>query len=50
MDYSIYMSPDTGKFIGDNVSAGALGDSFCELLLKSWLQSGKKDGPAYSMY
>lgn len=31
-------------------SVGALGDSFYEYLLKSWLQSGKKDTDAKKLY
>jgi len=48
--YPTYISPETGKFVGDHVSLGALGDSFYELLLKSWIRSGKKDEQAYRMY
>jgi mannosyl-oligosaccharide alpha-1,2-mannosidase len=48
--YPTYISPETGKFIGQHVSLGALGDSFFEILLKSWLMSGKKNSQAYRMY
>lgn len=34
----------------EHASLGALGDSFYEYLLKSWLLSGKKDEQARSMY
>ena len=34
----------------EHTSIGALGDSFYEYLLKSWLQSGKKDTKAREMY
>ena len=30
--------------------SGALGDSFYEYLLKSWIQTGKKDAQARRMY
>ena len=32
------------------MSIGALGDSFYEYLLKSWLVTSKKDTEAYDMY
>lgn len=34
----------------DHMSMGALGDSFYEYLLKSWIQSGKTDRDALKMY
>lgn len=48
--YSNYMSTDTGEFIGNHVSLGALGDSFYEYLIKSYVQSGRKDDQAYRLY
>ena len=33
-----------------HTAIGALGDSFYEYLIKSWLQSGKKDKMAKKMY
>ncbi|KAI1712912.1 glycosyl hydrolase family 47 domain-containing protein [Ditylenchus destructor] len=48
--YYNYISPGTGQFFGDDVSIGAMGDSFYELLLKSWLVSGRTDNQAYKMY
>ncbi|PIO65864.1 glycosyl hydrolase family 47 [Teladorsagia circumcincta] len=49
--YSNYINPDTGKFTPNrHVSLGALGDSFYEYLIKSWLQSGKTDAQAKRMY
>lgn len=33
-----------------HTAIGALGDSFYEYLIKSWLQSGKKDDLAKKMY
>uniref|UniRef100_A0A915D616 alpha-1,2-Mannosidase n=1 Tax=Ditylenchus dipsaci TaxID=166011 RepID=A0A915D616_9BILA len=47
--YPNYMSPETGKFQGDHISLGAMGDSFYETLLKSWIRS-RKDKQAYKMY
>jgi hypothetical protein len=38
------------SFILGHVSLGALGDSFYEYLIKSWIQSGKTDGQARKMY
>lgn len=37
-------------FFLDHVSLGALGDSFYEYLIKSWIQSGKTDAQARKMY
>lgn len=37
-------------FNKEHASLGALGDSFYEYLLKSWVLSGKKDELARSMY
>lgn len=34
----------------DHISLGALGDSFYEYLLKSWIQSNKTDTNARQMY
>lgn len=83
--YYNYISPQTGRFFGDDMSIGmlasnhhlwklwrmpkrdqimkmavlsihlgsslgAMGDSFYELLLKSWLVSGRTDKQAYKMY
>ncbi|KAK6056971.1 glycosyl hydrolase family 47 [Cooperia oncophora] len=49
--YPNYINPDTGKFtVNHHVSLGALGDSFYEYLIKSWLQSGKTDMQAKRMY
>ena len=38
------------SFILGHVALGALGDSFYEYLIKSWIQSGKTDGQARKMY
>ncbi|KAK5981530.1 alpha-1 2-Mannosidase [Trichostrongylus colubriformis] len=49
--YANFINPDTGKFTKyHHVSLGALGDSFYEYLIKSWLQSGKTDKQARRMY
>ncbi|EYC36948.1 hypothetical protein Y032_0841g2629 [Ancylostoma ceylanicum] len=49
--YSNYVNSDTGKFTRSyHMSLGALGDSFYEYLIKSWLQSGKTDEQARKMY
>lgn len=48
--YSNYLNPFTGRWGQRHVSMGALGDSFYEYLLKSWLQSGKTDTVARRMY
>lgn len=38
-------------FVGvEHMSLGALGDSFYEYLLKSWIQSGQTDNEAREMY
>lgn len=44
------MDVENGEFIGSHVSLGALGDSFYEYLIKSYIQSGNKDDQAYKMY
>ena len=36
--------------LSEHVSLGALGDSFYEYLLKSWIMSGKTDHLARKMY
>uniref|UniRef100_A0A0K0CYI1 alpha-1,2-Mannosidase n=1 Tax=Angiostrongylus cantonensis TaxID=6313 RepID=A0A0K0CYI1_ANGCA len=49
--YSNYIDPFTGTWSPrHHVSLGALGDSFYEYLIKSWLQSGKTDEQARVMY
>ncbi|CAD6197193.1 unnamed protein product [Caenorhabditis auriculariae] len=49
--YPNYMSPDSGKFVQTyHMSVGALGDSFYEYLIKSWLMSNKTDIQAKKMY
>jgi mannosyl-oligosaccharide alpha-1,2-mannosidase len=50
----IYISPDSGQFIGENIRLGSRGDSYYEYLLKVWLQSGtssdKNTSYLYDMY
>lgn len=48
--YPNYMGTDTGEFVGSHVSLGALGDSFYEYLIKSYVQTDHKDTQAYKMY
>ncbi|GMS79885.1 hypothetical protein PENTCL1PPCAC_2060 [Pristionchus entomophagus] len=49
--YSNYMNPKTGRAAGmTHVSLGALGDSFYEYLIKSWIQTSFKDDQAKKMY
>ncbi|CAM8890744.1 unnamed protein product [Rhodiola kirilowii] len=36
----IYISPQTGKFNGENIRLGSRGDSYYEYLLKIWLHQG----------
>jgi len=48
--YPNYMDPRSGTWGQQHVSLGALGDSFYEYLLKSWIMSGKTDMNARKMY
>ncbi|CAF0791171.1 unnamed protein product [Didymodactylos carnosus] len=48
--YYNYVNPVTGRWCQTHASLGALGDSFYEYLLKSWLLSGKKDERARIMF
>lgn len=48
--YPNYINPKTGKFGQQHISVGALGDSFYEYLLKTWLFSDKTDVVALRMY
>ncbi|WKY12030.1 hypothetical protein Q1695_003525 [Nippostrongylus brasiliensis] len=49
--YYNFINADTGKWTSNkHISLGALGDSFYEYLIKSWLQSNKKDQQARRMY
>ncbi|KAI6202446.1 Alpha-1,2-Mannosidase [Aphelenchoides besseyi] len=48
--YPNYLNQKTGKFCQKHVSVGALGDSFYEYLLKTWIMSGRKDEQAKRMY
>ncbi|KHN76897.1 Mannosyl-oligosaccharide 1,2-alpha-mannosidase C52E4.5 [Toxocara canis] len=48
--YPNYLSPDSGLWTGMHVSLGAMGDSFYEYLIKSYIQSDKNDSQAWKMY
>ncbi|CAB3987590.1 Mannosyl-oligosaccharide 1,2-alpha-mannosidase IB [Paramuricea clavata] len=48
--YPNYINPRSGAWGQSHVSLGALGDSFYEYLIKSWIQSGKTDDQARKMY
>uniref|UniRef100_A0A915JZP7 alpha-1,2-Mannosidase n=1 Tax=Romanomermis culicivorax TaxID=13658 RepID=A0A915JZP7_ROMCU len=48
--YMNYLNPKTGKWGSRHVSMGALGDSFYEYLLKSWLITNKRDVEGLKMY
>lgn len=50
--YNNYINTDTGQWLTrpTHISMGALGDSFYEYLIKSYVQSRKKDTEAYDMY
>lgn len=48
--YPTYMSAETGRFANSHISLGALGDSFYEYLIKSWVMSGKTDDQALRMH
>ncbi|XP_022978355.1 mannosyl-oligosaccharide 1,2-alpha-mannosidase MNS3-like isoform X1 [Cucurbita maxima] len=39
----IYISPDTGDFIGETIRLGSRGDSYYEYLLKVWIQKGMRE-------
>ncbi|KAJ1565861.1 hypothetical protein HK096_008419 [Nowakowskiella sp. JEL0078] len=40
----IFISPETGKFIGDEIRLGSRGDSYYEYLGKQWLFTNKTEG------
>eukprot|EP00057_Strongylocentrotus_purpuratus_P025085 XP_011679559.1 PREDICTED: mannosyl-oligosaccharide alpha-1,2-mannosidase isoform B [Strongylocentrotus purpuratus] len=48
--YPNFLNPKTGKWGQMHVSLGALGDSFYEYLLKSYIMSGGKDQEGKQMY
>ncbi|XP_066253728.1 mannosyl-oligosaccharide 1,2-alpha-mannosidase IA isoform X1 [Euwallacea similis] len=48
--YPNYLNPRSGKWGQHHMSMGALGDSYFEYLLKSWLLSGKEDNEARQMF
>lgn len=45
-----YLNPKTGRWGQHHMSMGALGDSFYEYLLKSWIQSNGEDMQALQMF
>ncbi|GIY29886.1 mannosyl-oligosaccharide alpha-1,2-mannosidase IA [Caerostris darwini] len=45
-----YLNPKTGHWGQHHMSMGALGDSFYEYLLKSWIQSNGEDVQALQMF
>ncbi|CAG2178448.1 unnamed protein product, partial [Oppiella nova] len=48
--YPNYVNPHNGQWGEDSVSLGALGDSFYEYLIKSWVQSNGTDPQALRLY
>ncbi|CAM9163978.1 unnamed protein product, partial [Discosporangium mesarthrocarpum] len=48
--FPIYFNPTSGKATTNQVTLGALGDSFYEYLLKVWLQGGKTEATYRQMY
>ena len=46
----LYMLDNDDLFLLEHISVGALGDSFYEYLLKSWLMTNKKDVEARDMF
>jgi len=48
--YGNYINPKTGNWGEDQISIGALGDSFYEYLIKSWIQTNGEDLVARKMY
>ncbi|KAL3276554.1 hypothetical protein HHI36_011929 [Cryptolaemus montrouzieri] len=48
--YPNYFNPKTGKWGQHHMSMGALGDSFYEYLLKTWIQSNKEDNEVRQMF
>ena len=49
-DYSRFLKQSSSPCSLEHVSLGALGDSFYEYLLKSWLMTSKNDVDARDMY
>ncbi|XP_054153997.1 mannosyl-oligosaccharide 1,2-alpha-mannosidase IA-like [Oppia nitens] len=48
--YRNYINPKTGQWGQDEISIGALGDSFYEYLIKAWIQSNGTDEQALRLY
>lgn len=50
MPHSCSVSPNSGRFSGNNVRLGSRGDSYYEYLLKIWLQTDMKEDMYRDMY
>eukprot|EP01126_Amoeba_proteus_P023409 TRINITY_DN2352_c0_g1_i20.p1 TRINITY_DN2352_c0_g1~~TRINITY_DN2352_c0_g1_i20.p1 ORF type:complete len:606 (+),score=123.99 TRINITY_DN2352_c0_g1_i20:1182-2999(+) len=48
--YPTFFHPDTGRSSGSHLTYGSRGDSFYEILLKQYLQKGKKEEKLGKMY
>jgi mannosyl-oligosaccharide alpha-1,2-mannosidase len=48
--YPVYLDPNTGDFVTQEVTFGSLGDSFYEYLIKLYMLTGKKDARLKRMY
>lgn len=48
--FPIYINPSSGQATSRQITFGALGDSFYEYLLKTWLQGGQKESMYREMY
>lgn len=48
--FPIYVSPNSGQLASRKITLGALGDSFYEYLLKTWIQGGKTEHRLREMY
>mmetsp|Transcript_34867 Transcript_34867/g.79519 ORF Transcript_34867/g.79519 Transcript_34867/m.79519 type:complete len:609 (+) Transcript_34867:18-1844(+) len=48
--YPLYIDPHSGAFTVNQISTGAMGDSFYEYLLKVWIHRGQKDQYVKDMF
>lgn len=48
--FPIHISKQSGAFASQHITFGALGDSFYEYLLKTWLQGGRQEAWLRDMY
>jgi mannosyl-oligosaccharide alpha-1,2-mannosidase len=46
----IFVNPESGQFSGQQITLGALGDSYYEYLLKVWIQGGREETYIRNMY